>query len=557
MKKIICLLLSMSLITLLSACGLARIPEAHLTEEEKPSMESTPKPTESAPTRGGELRVPLTDVDTFNPLLTQSRDLINFLGLIFESPITYDEQSKPAPSLVTDWEVSPDGRLWIFDVRKGVKWHNGQQFTGEDILFTLQVLHTGALDSFYQQNLYDNTNIVEYGLRGGDPYTIFIRLGEPTYCILNLMTFPVLPMSVYQSIDFILENKEDLSFLPVGTGPYRVDPGYPYEGDMIRLVQNDSWWDGTPYIHFIEGKVYASNDESRNAFLNGDIDLVDTTVVYANTRLNRNDAGHYKYLTSSFEFLALNSNNPLLQDHSIRKAMAFGIDRKDIISKIYLNNAETVDAPIPSNSWLYDSSYRIYDYDPKRAGRILEEAGWKDHDGDGILEREIDDTTVDLAFTILVNSENDLRKDAADLIKKQLDQIGFRITIEDLPWDVLQEQKIKTGEFDAVLTGYTLDPMNDLRPVFHSDWAVEQGNNFFGYSHPELDGLLFKAAGAYTEEERREAYQGIQKHFTDELPVISLYFRTASLLVDNRVRGIRSVGELDIFRNIKDWFLVR
>ncbi|HHU49521.1 MAG TPA: hypothetical protein GXZ37_07370 [Clostridiales bacterium] len=556
MRKIICLLL-IALVSIISGCGLTSIPEAHLTDNNENSSEDIPGPTEPAPRFGGELRVSLTAPDTFNPLLTQSRDIMNFLSLVFESPIEYDENLKPVPSLVTNWEASPDGRLWVFDVRKGVKWHNGESFSGEDILFTLQVLQSDTLESFYQKNLFVDMNIVEYGLRSGDPYTIYIRLGEPSYHILDYLTFPVLPRSVYQSAEFIMESKSDFSLLPVGTGPYRVDPTHPYEGETIKLVKNESWWDGTPYIDSILGKIYATNDEAWDAFYQNDVDLVDTTVVYANTRLNRNNANHYKYLTSDFELLALNNTHALFQEKVIKKAMAYGIDRKDIISKVYLNNAETVDVPIPSNSWLYDSSYRIYDYDVERASRLLEEAGWRDHDGDGILDREIDGTKVDLSFTILTNSDNDLRKDTADLIAEQLGTIGFQIQVEVLPWDLLQEERIATGEFDAILTGFSLDSMHDLRSVLHSGWMGEQGNNFIGYNNPELDRMLESAAQAYTEEDRLEAYLGIQEHLTDELPFISLYFRTGSLLADSRVHGIDSIGELSTFKNVEDWFLIR
>lgn len=554
MRKIICLLL-IALVSIISGCGLTSIPEAHLTDNNENSSEDIPGPTEPAPRFGGELRVSLTAPDTFNPLLTQSRDIMNFLSLVFESPIEYDENLKPVPSLVTNWEASPDGRLWVFDVRKGVKWHNGESFSGEDILFTLQVLQSDTLESFYQKNLFVDMNIVEYGLRSGDPYTIYIRLGEPSYHILDYLTFPVLPRSVYQSAEFIMESKSDFSLLPVGTGPYRVDPTHPYEGETIKLVKNESWWDGTPYIDSILGKIYATNDEAWDAFYQNDVDLVDTTVVYANTRLNRNNANHYKYLTSDFELLALNNTHALFQEKVIKKAMAYGIDRKDIISKVYLNNAETVDVPIPSNSWLYDSSYRIYDYDVERASRLLEEAGWRDHDGDGILDREIDGTKVDLSFTILTNSDNDLRKDTADLIAEQLGTIGFQIQVEVLPWDLLQEERIATGEFDAILTGFSLDSMHDLRSVLHSGWMGEQGNNFISYNNPELDRMLERAAEAYTEEDRLEAYLGIQEHLTDELPFISLYFRTGSLLADSRVHGIDSIGELSTFKNVEDWFL--
>src|SRR5690554_3811798 len=210
MRKTICLLLVI-LVAILSGCGLARIPEAHIIDNDEMPSEVTPTPTEPSPRYGGELKVPLTALDTFNPILTQSKDILNFLSLIYESPIVYDESLKPSPSLISSWEVSPDGRLWIFNVRKGVNWHNGQTFTGEDILFTLEVLQSEEIDSFFHVRQYEDINIIEYGLRSNDPYTVYIRLGEPTFRILDFLTFPVLPKSVYQSDEFIMENINDFS----------------------------------------------------------------------------------------------------------------------------------------------------------------------------------------------------------------------------------------------------------------------------------------------------------------------------------------------------------
>lgn len=531
----------------ISGCGLARIPEAHLTESIEDNIENTHEPVEPRPVYGGELNVPLTSLDSFNPLLTKSRDVLNFLGLIYESAITYDKDLKPAPSLVTGWEVSPDGRLWVFDVRKGVKWHNGQDLTGDDILFTLHALQSETLESFFSISSED-IKIVESGLRGGDPYTFYIRLEEPTYRILDYLTFPVLPQNIYASAEFMMEYKEDLTMLPMGSGPYRVDQTHNFDGDTIKLIRNESWWNGTPYIDSINGKLYDSVDEAFNAFYNNEIDLIDTTAVYANTRLYRNSANHIKYNTSDIEMLVFNNNNNLFYDKSVRKAIAYGIDRKDIISKVYLNNAETVDVPIPSNSWLYDSSYRIYDYDEKRAKKLLKEAGWNDNDGDGILDVKQGDTSVDLSFTILTNSDNSWRVDAAELIAEQLTEIGFKVQVEALPWEVLYEERIATGDFDAILIGYSLDPMLNLSSLFHAEWIK--------YSSPQLDVLLERAADAYTEDDRLNAYQEIQKYLTEEMPVISLYFKTGSLLVDSRINGIEHVGELRIFKDIKNWFII-
>ena len=537
-----------------AGCGLADVPPA-VPPEESAEPEVTPEPT-PAPRKGGELTVPLAAPDTFNPLLTQSRDVLNFLSLVFESPIAHDENSRPKPSLVTGWEASPDGRIWVFHVRKDVKWHNGQALTGDDILFTLQALQGGTLGSFFQKDIAGNANIVETGLKNGDPYTFFIRLAEPSCQILDMLTFPVLPKSVYQSSEFMLTGKCDFSMAPVGTGPYRVDPAQPYDGSSLKLVRNESWWNGTPYIDSILAKVYATNEEARNAFHNGEIDLVDTMVVYANTYSDLNKITHYKYLTQNYEFLALNSDNPLFADRNIRKAIAYAIDRKDIISKVYLNNAETVDVPIPSNSWLYDSTYRIYDYDAERARKLLADAGWADSDGDGVLDKTEGGQKRDLTFTILTNSDNDFRRDAIDLIAEHLALVGFRVQTELVGWEQLQNERMRNRQFDAILTGYYLDYVHDLRFAFHSAQIGTELNNFIGYRNPELDNLMDTAAKAYTEEDKRKAYQKIQEHLVNELPVISLYFRTGSLLANNRVHGIDKVGELGIYRNIKNWYLV-
>ncbi len=556
MRNCLALLMAILLFLLIPGCGLITIPEAPLTEyEPTPSAtpEPTPQPTEPPPRKGGELRVALTAPDVLNPHLTQSRDMLNFLGLVFESPIAFDSNRKPIPSLVTSWETSSDGRLWIFDVRKDVKWHNGESMTGEDILFTLEALQSGVLDSFYQKNIFENTNIVEANLRGGDPYTFYIRLGEPSFLILDILTFPVLSKSMYQSVDNIA--KISRGQLPIGTGPYLVDTDHSDESS-IRLIQNRNWWGDEPYISSVVGKTYNTNDEARLAFQNEEVDLVDTSIIYANTRLSRNNSGHYKYLTPYFEFLAINRSNTLLQNNTIKKAIAYALNRKDIISKVYLNNAETVDVPIQSNSWLYDSRYRIYDYDPKKALRLLQEEGWGDTDRDGILDKIINEKKVDLSFSLMTNSENDFRRDTVDLIAKQMEAIGIRIEVEIVPWDIMQTESIPKGEFDAILTGYNLDMTHDFRFFLHSSQIGEGLGNFMAYNEPDMDQLLDNAARAATEEARWEAYQEIQKYLIQEMPIISLYFRTGSMLYDNRIRGIDHIGEWNIYRNVKDLYLV-
>lgn len=554
MNKITACLLLILLMLILPGCSLIEIPQPVPSDDG--SINNSPsKPIAG---KGGLLTVPIPTPDTFNPLLTQSRDMLNFLSLIYEGTVTYDKNSHPIPALASSWEVSPDERLWIFNIKKGIKWHNGESFTGEDILFTFKALQSGILGSFYQKNIFENVNIVEAGLKNGDPYTFFIRLAEPSSNVLDLMTFPVLPKSVYQSVESMMNGISDFSTLPIGTGPYRIDPNHPYNGESIKLVRNDSWWaEKEPYIDAILAKVYTTNEEARNAFNNGEIDIVDTMVVYANTYSDFDNTTQYKYLTQNYEFLALNNSNSLFKDKNVRKAIAYAIDRKDIISKVYLNNAETVDVPIPSSSWLYDSNYRIYDYNVEQASKLLKDAGWLDSDGDGTLDKIVNGQKIDLTFTILTNSDNDFRRDAVNLIANHLGLVGFKVQVEVVGWEQLLNENMINHQFDAILTGYNLDYIHDLRFAFHSREIGIGNNNFIGYSNGELDSLLDAAARTYADDKRKEIYRGIQEHLVEELPVISLYFRTGTLLVNEKVHGIERIGEMSIYRDIENWFITK
>jgi len=554
MKRVLSCLLILLFLFLTPGCDAGdETPSASPDASAKPKETATPTPS---PQMGGELKVPLMAPDSFNPLLTQSKDVLNFLNLIFEHPLVLDENSRPTPSLVAKWEVSEDGRTWTFHVRKDVKWQNGQAMTGEDILFTFQALQSGKLGSFYEKNLAGNVNIVEAGLRNNDPYTFFVRLAEPSSEILDIMTFPVLSKNVYRSPEFMQKEKGNLSMTPIGTGPYQADPSQPYNGTSMKLVRNEAWWNGKPYIDTILARVYQTNEEARVALGKGEMDLVDTMAVYANNYSDLDKITGYKYLTENYEFLALNLDNPLFSDRNVRKAIAYAIDRKDIISRVYLNNAETVDVPIPSNSWLYDSAYRIYDYDEKRASKLLKEAGWADSDGDGVLDKTVEGEKQDLTFTILTNSDNDFRRDVAELISKHLSLVGFRVQTEAVDWEQLQGENMQKHKFDAILTGYYLDYVPDLRFAFHSSQIGKGKNNFYRYQNPELDSLLDTAAAAYKEKDKKKAYQKIQEHLVEELPVISLYFRTGSLLVNNRVHGVKKVRELNLYNDIKNWYLM-
>ncbi|MDD3613294.1 MAG: ABC transporter substrate-binding protein [Caldicoprobacterales bacterium] len=565
MKRFFIFILVLVNIFLLVACDLSQPAEPSPSGNDQ-NIDNTNK--EVKPQEGGQLRIPVQGLESWNPLIAKTTDSVNFLSLIYEGLVGYDSDLKKIPKLASDWQVSEDGRLWTFNIRKDAKWHDGTSITAEDVIFTYNILKEGVLNSVYQYNIFDNDNILEIGLKNNDKYSLFVRLAEPSSKLLDIFTFPVISKDYYESVENIIKIQKDLTKAPLGTGPYKVAEEYFSEDqESIILVRNEDWWGRRPYIDKIIGKIYTNKEEARKAFIQGELDLVDTMIVYVNNKSVEEDTKLYRFMTNYYEFLGLNSESELIKDPKIRKALAYAIDRREIISKVYLNNAQTVDVPIPSNHWLYDNAYRLYDYDIDRAKRLLKEAGWQDLDGDGILDKTVDNQKIELKIKLVSNSGNDLRRDVLSLIKSHLELVGFKVETQIADMETIAKDLLATNQFDALLTGYYLDNALDLSFAFHSREIVEIDdiedldeidsipNNFIKYRNSELDSLLDLASHSYDLNELSAVYQNIQDHMTRELPIISLYFRTGSLLVNPKLYGIDKPSQLSLYRNIEEWFI--
>lgn len=513
----------------------------------------------SVPQKGGTLSVSIPQLDTLNPLLTQSKRLISFFGLIYEGMFKLDQNLKPIPALVDKWIATGDGKVWTFQLKKGVKWHNGLELTAEDVKFTFDILrdYPDATNSYYGQSLFKNANIVSFEVAEDNPYVIIVTLSQPTVNLCALMTFPILPKYVYQSLGMVAGNHKiiDMGFL-VGTGPYKVDAQNSDGEKQIKLVRNPEWWGKEPYIDSIIVKIYKDNEEERRAFENGELDLLDTHVLFAENYAMKQDTRLYRYLTQNYDFIAVNfRRNTHLLDKRVRQAIAYGLDRKDIISRVYFNNSLAVDVPIPLDSWLYSQNLRIYDYQPEKSIEILTSAGWSNLDEDIYFERMDGDEITKLSFTLIVDEDNSIRKDVARIIQKQLSIIGIRVELQFLPKDKIEEV-LRNGNFEAVLAGYNLDHSGNLDFMFHSSRKGNGLNNFIGYANEDLDALLDEAKTTIEQNQLISVYENIQAHLIKELPFISLYFRTNSLIVKDKVKGITAPRDMNIYNNIEEWYIV-
>ena len=355
---------------LLGGCGSAPMPTATVTAT------ATPAPTEShGPTAGGQIYLAMPEGGSLgNPLKPATREITSLYGLIYESLVDMDESGTPTPSLAESWKVSDDDPLnWTFTLRNGVKWQGlDRDLNAADVTFTLD-----EIQSLGDQGSYHY--ILDYvdSWQANSDGTLTLQLKAPFYGVLHALQFPILPKGAGYS-GGAAPNQ------PAGTGPYLVKDYQ--KGKSIDLAINPDWWKKAPYIQSISVLPFTDNATQVSSLVLRQLDAVQTDDLTVAQYRESGDANVYEYTTHYFEFMAINFGNSDLKGKKMRQALAYAMDRRQVVSYKYFNHAIVSDTPVPPDSWLYDGKLLRYNQDANEVRQLLGQLGWKDSDGDGMVE---------------------------------------------------------------------------------------------------------------------------------------------------------------------------
>lgn len=529
---------------LLLAISIAIIPVGCVPRTAEPEEE--PQEPEK-PVKGGKVVFAGIEPKTFNPILNTDRDGYYLLKLVYESLVDYDEHLKIKPVLAEKWEIRDNGNVYDFDLKKGIRWHDGEEFTSEDVIFTLEYLN--SIKARDENSLYTkNLDRITY-FEAVDDYRVRIVFDQRFNGALDVLTFPVIPAHLYDSPEKLA--REGQEYKIVGTGPYKVKEYRKLKA--IDLEVNPEWWGKEPYISEIEMRFVPDEATALTSFKADQVDVAVTSFTDWDRFVQGTSTYAEEFITNRYDFIGLNFENPIFKDRYLRRAIQYAIDRDRIIEKVYLKHAVKVDVPIPPYTWLYSKEEPAYQYSPDRAKEMLEKGGWMDRDDDGVLEKEIDGTKEDLSFTLMVNSDNPGRLEASRIIQENLEAIGIKVSLEEYTWEELTRRVFKR-DFDAAVLGWHLAKYMDLSFAFHSS-QIDGGSNFVSYNDKQMDDLLQQDFRAVHGDARKETSRKLQQYIREELPYISLYFKKAALLLKKRVKGNITPREHNIFLNINEWYI--
>jgi peptide/nickel transport system substrate-binding protein len=258
----------------------------------------------------------------------------------------------------------------------------------------------------------------------------------------------------------------------------------------------------------------------------------------------------YRYLSFSYTYLGYNLKNPLFKDKKVRQAISYAINRQEIIDGVLLGLGEIANGPYKPGTWQHNPKAKSYPYDPEKARTLLAEAGWKDTNGDGVLEK---DGKV-FQFTILTNPGNDVRAKCAEIIQRRLKEVGIDVKIRIVEWATFIKEFINKRTFEAVILGWTISQDPDSYDIWHSSKTKPDELNFISYKNAEVDELLEKGRATFNQAERKQYYYRFQEILAEEQPYAFLFVPDALPIINSRFRGIEP-APAGINYNFIKWYV--
>ncbi|RUM87277.1 MAG: peptide-binding protein, partial [Thermodesulfatator sp.] len=434
-----------------------------------------------------------------------------------------------------------------FYLRKGVKWHDGVEFTAEDVLFGFRLITDPHTPTAYAGDFLevDRAEVL-------NRYTFRVHYRRPFAPALSSWgNLVVLPKHLLQGKDL---TRSAFGRHPIGTGPFRFYQWRTQE--KIVLEANPDYFAGRPYLNWIVFRVIPDPATMFMELKAGGIDWMDLTPLQfareTNTPAFRARFRKYKYLAFSYTYLGYNLRHPLFRDRRVRQALSYAINKQEIVEGVLFGLGVPATGPYKPDTYWYNPNVRHYPYDPEKARELLARAGWRDTDGDGVLDKD----GHPFEFTILTNQGNLSRLLTAQIIQRRLSQIGLRVHIRTVEWTAFIHEFIDKRRFEAVILGWTTGPEPDLYDVWHSSKIKPPGLNFISYANPEVDRLLEAGRRTFDRQKRKRIYDRFQEILAEDQPYTFLYVPMALPCIHRRFHGIKP-APLGISYNLERWWVPR
>jgi peptide/nickel transport system substrate-binding protein len=490
------------------------------------------------------VRGDIGDASNLIPLLASDSASHTVAGMVFNGLVKYDKNMNVVGDLAESWDITHNGLVITFHLRKGVKWHDAKPFTSADVLYTYQVTTDPKTPTAYAGDFLKIKKAEAL-----DDFTFRVTYDKPFAPALISWASAILPKHLLAGRDI---TKSPLMRHPIGTGPYKFKEWVA--GQKIVLVSNDDYFEGRPYI---DGRITRIIPDTATMFLElraQNIGMMGLTPLQYTRQTDNNlfkeNFKKYRYLSFAYTYLGYNLKNPFFMDKRVRQAISYAINKDEIVSGVLLGLGKPATGPYKHGTWAHNDKVKTYNYDPAKARELLKQAGLVDTNNDGVLEKD----GKPFEFEILTNQGNETRQKCAEIIQRQLKEVGISVKIRIVEWSAFVTNFINKRRFDAVILGWTIPLDPDAYDVWHSSKTAAEELNFISYKNPEADDVLEKGRSTFNQDERKKYYDRFQEILAEDQPYTFLYVPEDLIIISSRFRGIEP-APIGIGHNVIKWYV--
>ena len=465
---------------------------------------------------------------------------------IFNTLIKYDENLNHAPELASQWIISNDQKTITFKLKENLFWADGTPLTSDDVLFTWRLVTDPNTRTPYAS---DYLLVKDAQTPNKQTFTVTY---EQNYApaLDTWASLQILPKHVLKDEDI---NNTFFSRKPTGSGYYQLDQWI--NGQQVTLKRNKNSTQGQALIEKLTSRIIPDTSSQFLELIADNIDLMNINPIqYQRVFPSREDLkqkiGLYKELGNGYTYLGFNLKQAPFNDPKVRQAMNYAINKEEIIKGVLLGLGEAIASPYKPGTRWNNESLSPYPYDPSKALALLKEAGYERNTA-GILVKD----GKPFEFEILTN-QNKQREMTAVLVQRRLKEIGIDVKIRVLEWASFINRFIKTGDFKAVVLGWSLSLDPDQFNIWHSSQQGPGQFNFVGYENPRVDELLELGRRELDNDKREEIYHEFSKLLLEDSPIVYLYAGYGLSAINKRVQGIKKPAPpAGIYQNSYEWFI--
>lgn len=474
-----------------------------------------------------QISVAVTSFDTFNPIMTKSVSVAEFMKTVCEPLFEYDDAHNPIGVLAKNYLVSSDGLTVSFDVEP-VKFHDSTTLSAKDVIYTVNLIRDN--DTIYSDSVrYINDIFSDENGR------VYIKLTKPVVNFAGMLNFPIVKSGT--------PAEADPNYIPIGTGPCKY---YGKEtANQITFESNEDWHEGETGFKYVVVNVLRDSFTMVHSFDAGEVDAIASELAGGEEITPRGEYNINEYISNSMVFLGINNLSRKLSGKWTRKALELLCDRQKIVDVEIYSKGEPAKVPINPSAWFYpEFAEEARDYETVNS--ILAKDGWiRDENG---YYRDFEGARQELALKILVHKDNEEKVRIAQNIADSLTSFGIPATLRILDFDSYKSE-VADKNYELFIGEVIIDKSMD--PGF----LTNSGGNYFGYSNSETDNALSEMAKTADGNKIMEGAAKYAAIFNDEVPFVPLFFRKEKVVYNKHISGVSMPNIYHVYRDIDKWYI--